>query len=433
MFGQRDLAAVVALRHRPDLRHRLVAFVHEQQRVLGQIFEQCRRGFARQAPGEEAAVILDPRAAAGGGDHLEVEIGPLLEPLRFEQAAFLVQFLEPLGELELDRLGSLLHRRAGRHIVRIGIDAHLVEAGALLAGKRIEFADFLDIVAEKADPPRHVLIVAGKDFQAVAADAEIAAREGGVIALVLERDELADQLTLVDRFALLDVEDHRRIGFDRTDTVEARHRGDDDHVVAFEQRARGRVAHAVDRLVYAAFLLDIGVAARDVGFGLVIVVIADEIFDCILGEEALELAIELRGEDLVGREDQCGPLQFLDYLGHGEGLARPGHAQQHLRLVAVLGRAAQFGDRSRLVARGSILADQLERLAAHRFFGARRLVGDELAGGVRLVQSSSNDQFAHARTYGERHWRVQRCLPAAARLLALQPSIRREFPCAIPP
>ena len=261
-----------------------------------------------------------------------------------------MQFLKPLGQLELDRLGGLFHRRAGRHIVRIGINAHLVEAGAFLAGKRIEFADFLDIVAEKADPPRHVFIVAGKDFQAVAADAEIAAREGGVIALVLERDELADQLTLVDRLALLDVEDHRRIGFDRADTVEAGHRGDDDHVVAFEQRAGGRVAHPVDRLVYAAFLLDVGVAARDVGFGLVIVVIADEIFDCVLGEEALELAIELRGEDLVGRQDQRRPLQFLDHLGHGEGLARPGHAQQHLRLVVLACTGGEFGDGSRLVA-----------------------------------------------------------------------------------
>src|SRR5690606_6084338 len=55
VFGERQLAAVVAARHRADLRHRLVAFVDEQQRVVGQVFEQRRRRLAGQAAGEEAA------------------------------------------------------------------------------------------------------------------------------------------------------------------------------------------------------------------------------------------------------------------------------------------------------------------------------------------------------------------------------------------
>ena len=51
------------------------------------------------------------------------------------------------------------------------------------------------------------------------------------------------------------------------------------------------MAHPVDAFVYARFLLDVRVGARHIGFGLVIVVIADEIFDGIVGEEALELPI----------------------------------------------------------------------------------------------------------------------------------------------
>ncbi|MCI1756434.1 MAG: hypothetical protein LKM31_11990 [Sphingobium sp.] len=94
------LAAVVAARHRADLRHGLVAFVDEQQRVVGQIFEQRRRRLAGQAAGEEARIILDPRAASGGGDHFEVEIGALLQPLRLQQLALGVQLLQPLGQLE---------------------------------------------------------------------------------------------------------------------------------------------------------------------------------------------------------------------------------------------------------------------------------------------------------------------------------------------
>jgi hypothetical protein len=51
------------------------------------------------------------------------------------------------------------------------------------------------------------------------------------------------------------------------------------------------VAHPVDLLVDLGFLLDEGVGARDVGLGLVVVVVGDEILHRVLGEEALELAV----------------------------------------------------------------------------------------------------------------------------------------------
>ena len=51
-------------------------------------------------------------------------------------------------------------------------------------------------------------------------------------------------------------------------------------------------------------LVDVRVARRDVGLGLVVVVVADEVLDGVLGEELPHLAVELRREGLVGREDQ---------------------------------------------------------------------------------------------------------------------------------
>ncbi len=208
----------------------------------------------------------------------------------------------------------------------------------------------------------------------VAANAEGAAAEIGVGALVVQRHQIGEKLALVDALANREREGHRRIGLHRADAVDARHRGDDDDVVAFEQRARRRVAHAVDLLVDGGFLLDIGVGARDVGLRLVVVVIGDEILDGVLREERLELAVELGGERLVGRQDQCRPLGRLDHLGHGVGLARAGDAEQHL--VALLGRDArhQFSDRRRLVALGHQLRDDLQRHAALGFLRPRRPV-----------------------------------------------------------
>src|SRR3546814_19034608 len=46
-----------------------------------------------------------------------------------------------------------------------------------------------------------------------------------------------------------------------------------------------------------------------------------------IGKEALERAIKVRGEVLVGRQEQRRARQRLDHLGHREGLARSGDAE----------------------------------------------------------------------------------------------------------
>ena len=212
---------MISARHRADLRHGLVAFIDEQQRVFGQILKQRGRRFTRQTPSEEARVILDPRAAPRCRNHLQIEIGALFEALMLEQFALRLQLLQPMRELKLNRLGRLLHRGAGGDIVRVCIDPHRVKRRALLTRQRIKFGNLFNLVSEEADAPCHVLIMRGEDLQIIAAHSEASAREGRIIALVLERDQLADQLALVDRLIFLDVEDHRRIGLDRADAVKA--------------------------------------------------------------------------------------------------------------------------------------------------------------------------------------------------------------------
>ena len=141
-----------------------------------------------------------------------------------------------------------------------------------------------------------------------------------------------------------------------------------------KQRARGRVAHAVDLLVDRGFLLDVGVGARDVGFRLVVVVIGDEIFHRVVGEERLELAVELRGQRLVRRQDQRRALRRLDHLGHGEGLARAGDAQKNLRAVVAGNAFDQVLDRLRLVALRLEVGGDCEAQAPFGFVRPRRPV-----------------------------------------------------------
>ena len=178
-----------------------MALVDEDERVVGQVFEQRRRRLAGLAAGEVARIVLDAGAGAGRLDHLEVEAAALLQPLRLEQAAGGGQLVEPELQLLADALHRLGERRPRRDIVRVGVDLDRLQLGLACAGQRIELDDRLDLVAEQRDAPGAVLEMGREELDGVAAHAEGAAAEVDVGALVLQGDEVGEELALVDALA----------------------------------------------------------------------------------------------------------------------------------------------------------------------------------------------------------------------------------------
>ena len=85
VFGQRCLTSEVTAIHAADLRDRDMAFVDEDQRVVGNVLEQRRRRLAGFAAGKIARIVLDAGAGACGFQHLQIETRALLKPLRFKQ------------------------------------------------------------------------------------------------------------------------------------------------------------------------------------------------------------------------------------------------------------------------------------------------------------------------------------------------------------
>ena len=83
---------------------------------------------------------------------------------------------------------------------------------------------------------------------------------------------------------------------------------------------------------------------------MVIVVVADEVLHEVVGEEFLELAVELSGEGFVVAQDQGGPSGLRDDVGHREGLAGSGDAKKGLRLGSVVDPLHQLGDGLGLIA-----------------------------------------------------------------------------------
>ena len=199
-----------------------------------------------------------------------------------------------------------------------------------------------------------------------------------VVALVLDVDQFAQQPP--QAVLLADRERHAqpRVVLRRAEAVDARDAGHDEHVPALQQRAGGAVPQLVDVVVDRRVLLDVGVGLREVGLGLIVVVVGDEVLDGVVGEKPLELVEELRREGLVVGDDQGRPLQALDDVGDGEGLARPGDAEQHLGGAALLDAADEGLDAAPLVPLRAEGRDETEAgheglLAAHP--GAEVLVG----------------------------------------------------------
>ena len=113
-------------------------------------------------------------------------------------------------------------------------------------------------------------------------------------------------------------------------------------------------------LIDGAVLFDEQIALGHVGLGLVVVVVADEVFHRVLRKELTELAVELRRQRLVGRKHNGSPAQACNHIGHGEGLARAGHTQQGLEHFSRVHPFHQQVDGGGLVTRRGVRLVQLE-------------------------------------------------------------------------
>ena len=121
------------------------------------------------------------------------------------------------------------------------------------------------------------------------------------------------------------------------------------------------MAQFIDLIVDGCVLLDVGVRLRDVGFGLIVVVVADKVADVVVWKEGLELACELCCERLVMCNDERRTLHAFDDLCHRIGLARARRTEENLRRHPVLNAARDICNRLRLVAHRRERRDDLER------------------------------------------------------------------------
>ena len=329
-LDQRLLPRAVAAVHAADLRYRDVTLVDHEEAVVGEVIEQRVGRVAGRATVQVSRVVLDPGAEAHLGEQLEVVLRPLLQPLRLEELPLVAQLVQTPLTLGADGHHGPLHHLVGRDVVAGGIDRDPLELSHHLAAQRVDLAERLDRVAEELHPDGLGLLIGREDLHDVAPHAERAAVEIEVVALVLHVHELAEHGVALGLRAALEEHEHVEVARRRAEPVDARHARHHQHVVALEQRLRGRMAHLVDLVVDRRVLLDVRVGRGHVRLGLVVVVVADEVPHGVLREERAELVVELGGERLVRRDDEGRLVHVRDDVRHRERLAAARDAEQHL-------------------------------------------------------------------------------------------------------
>ena len=112
------------------------------------------------------------------------------------------------------------------------------------------------------------------------------------------------------------------------------------------------MAQALDLVIDGGVLLDEGVRLRDVGLGLVVVVVGNEVLHRVIREKLAELGGHLGGQGLVRLQDEGGALDLLDEPGGRRGLAGSRGTEQDDVLLPRPQTLSQLGDRRGLVTAG---------------------------------------------------------------------------------
>ena len=307
-----------------------------------------------------AGVILDALAEAHLFHHFEVVVGAHFEALCFDEFACFFEGGHLFGALLFDVVHRLLHG------VAVGDELLGREEGVGLdavddcASQGVDGGDAFDFVTEELDADGGFVEVGGMNFDDIAANSELTAAKSDVVALEEEVDQFFQEFVTSDFLADPDGEHGVFVVIGTSQTIDAGNGGHDDDVLAGEDRTHGREAHTLDLVVDGGVFLDVGVGARDVGFGLVVVEVGDEVFDRVGGEEVFELGVELSREGLVVRHDQGRLADVPDHVGHREGLARAGDPEEGLVLVAGFDGLGELGNSLRLIAGGLVVTGKFE-------------------------------------------------------------------------
>ena len=234
MLYEGELATAVARKLAVKLRNRHMRLVNDGHEIVREIVQQGERRVAGAAPVQRGGVVFHAVAEACLLKHFQVVAGAHSQTLGFQELAFGFKESQTLLQLRLYAMDGSLKAFLGCHIVAGGIDHDLFHSLQLFACHRVYQGQPLHFVAEQLHPHEGFL-VGGVDVNRVASHFESASLEGGVVALVVHVDQLAQCRTLIYDVALSQQEHLLLVFVGRAQPVDARHRSHHNHIAPSEQ------------------------------------------------------------------------------------------------------------------------------------------------------------------------------------------------------
>ena len=125
-----------------------------------------------------------------------------------------------------------------------------------------------------------------------------------LVAVILDIDQFFDHIIPVLLHPRAQRDHHIKKFFRCTQTVDAGYRGNHYDVFALTERCCRGETELVDLVVGGGILCYIGVGRWDVCFWLVVIIIGDKVFHCVLREEFLHLTVELCCKCFIVRKYQ---------------------------------------------------------------------------------------------------------------------------------
>ena len=162
----------IPLVHAADLRHRGVAFVEKQEKIIREKIQQRARRRSRFPAREMATVVLDPLAEAHLLHHLDVVLRPHPQTLRLQQLAFFLELIHPRIQLLTDRHDRLPQLVARRHELLGRKDRVVLHGVRHRTGQHIHRRNSVDLVAKKLHTDRLRVHVGRYDLHDIAAHAK---------------------------------------------------------------------------------------------------------------------------------------------------------------------------------------------------------------------------------------------------------------------
>ena len=171
-----------------------------------------------------------------------------------------------------------------------------------------------------------------------------------IIPVILNINQLPDHIVPVLFHSRAERNNHLHVVLRASDSIDTRNTGNHNDIVPLTQcRSRGK-PQLINLIVPRRVLRNIRIRRRHVSLRLVVVVVGDKIFHCVLRKKFFKFSIQLRRQRLIMRNDQRRFIQLLDHIRHRKCFTGTRNTEQCLTLISFLKSFHQLLNRLRLVA-----------------------------------------------------------------------------------